>query len=62
VLENLGVLKSRISGHGLAAGNCKGLTRSNPYVELLKPLSGNSLLLVARTETVYVTVNPVFKT
>jgi len=62
VRENLGMLKLRISGHGLAAVNCKGLTRSNSYVELLKPLNDNSLLPFARTETLYGTLNPVFKT
>jgi len=62
VRENLGVLKLRVSGHGLAAVNCKGLTTSNPYVELLKPLNDNSLLTVARTETVYRNLNPVSKT
>jgi len=62
VRENLGVLKLGVSGCGLAKMKWNGFGSANPYVELLKPFNENSLLTVARTETFYRSLNPVFET
>jgi len=62
VRENLGVLKLGVSGRSLTAMNWNGFGSANPYVELLKPWNENSLLTVARTETIYGNLNPKFET